>query len=395
MMDASADRKERRNWWAGVAVITAFALLGTVSLGYGLYRPSPASSSSAAPADPTPQVRYVAVSFPDERSGHLVVAICDDPSVDETCETELRVTADAGQSWRRRELPKVNGDPVGLDAGFELLSLGAGRLVIDAPGGFDSNTGRATEPGYRFFSDDGGQSWEKRPRKPSGAVTEVPENGWLFYPVPDPADRADDTDSTLAPQVISPDGTAATLSKGPRYAAPSTTPVTFASDGSIWALGAEPPSMSHDHGRTWQKVGLPKLDSGVQGLVRTSDGAHVFVITGSSDGIAGIWSAADGGRKWRELSLPKPSGASSSDKSVSFAEVPDGSFLMQTSETLYRYTTSSGDPTEVPLPGVVFAAIAPVHGGVVAVTGDDMGGATYYLTVDGIHWMPIPLRVAG
>jgi hypothetical protein len=149
MVDPSADRRERRSWWGGVAVITAFVLLGGAGLGYGFYEPgaSPSAAAAAEPDESAPHVQFVTASFVDERVGHLVVAICDDPSDADTCETELRVTADSGESWQRRTMPRVNGSPAGLASGFEIYSLSADRIVIDAPGGYDSSSGQSTAPG--------------------------------------------------------------------------------------------------------------------------------------------------------------------------------------------------------------------------------------------------------
>jgi hypothetical protein len=224
-------------------------------------------------------------------------------------------------------------------------------------------------------------------------VTEVPANGWLFYPVPDPADRPDEG-TTIQPQVLRPDGTSATLTKGPTYAAASTTAVLFASDGSIWAIGANPPSVSRDHGRSWEKVPMPKLDSGQRGIVRTADGAHAYAIAVSAEGFAGLWATDDGGKQWHELALPAGSAAGAASSDSYFAEVGDGTFLMLREGTLYQYRPGKENPAEVPLTGVTLTAMAAFPHGIVAVSGED-SASIYYVTVDGTHWMPITLKVGG
>jgi hypothetical protein len=212
--------------------------------------------------------------------------------------------------------------------------------------------------------------------------------------VPDPAGQQS-PEAAIVAQVLRADGTAANLSKSPRStAAASGLPVTFASDGTIWAFAAVPPAMSRDSGRTWQKVGMPKLADDESGLVDTADGKHLYAITGSSQGVSGLWASDDGGKKWRKLTLPSSESSSSGDQGVTFSVVPDGSFLMQHAGILYTYKVGSSTAAEVPLPGVEFTVISPVHGGVIAVSGDG-AAASYYYSVNGGDWMRITLRVAG
>jgi photosystem II stability/assembly factor-like uncharacterized protein len=376
----TAQQRERRSWWVGVAVIGVFLLIGVTGLGYGLYRPTPSSADPQENAGPG--VVLLTGSFADERNGHLIVAVCEVLGEADTCATELRVTADSGASWTARDLPKVNGAPVGLEAGFALYSLGASRIVVDAPA--------ATAPGYRFYSADGGETWEPRPRKPNGTATTVPENGWVFYPVPDPADRPSGSDTEIAPQVLRPDGTAALLAKGPKYAEPSLSQVTLASDGSIWATAATPPSVSRDRGRTWQRIPMPSVPGVVSSELRTSDGVHTYALVTTNEGIV-MQASSDGGKKWSALKPPTARSSDSVNSAPTFAQVPDGALLVQVGSSTFRYEVGETDPGEVRVEGVSFSTIEALHGGVSAIAGGSRA-PSFFVSMDGRSWTPITLR---
>jgi photosystem II stability/assembly factor-like uncharacterized protein len=393
MVDASELRGERRSWWVGVAVIAVFVLIGSLSLGYSLYEPSAAAeSSSPAPDEPTPTVQLLKATFVDQTHGYLIVETCEDSRDTDTCGTELRVTADGGQTWAKRTLPEVSGsNPIGVDDNAMVYSLGIDRLVIDVPGKLDPSTGLLNVAGHRFFSEDGGKTWEQRPRKPNGTVTEVPTNGTLIYPVPDPDDRKEG--ENIAPQVLRADGTAAVLAKGPRYDVVPALPAIVATDGSIWAVAATPASVSHDHGRTWQPIKLPKLDKGAQTFVRTSDGKDTYLIAGLNGELAGLYSSTDGARSWHKLSLPESSAGSAGAQG--FAESPDGSFLLLFDSKLYRYGIGDTSPEEVQLTGgLAFSLLAVGDHAVVSKAGES-DDATFYVTVNGTDWIPVSLRIGG
>lgn len=390
MVDSSALRSERRNWWAGVAVITVFVLIGSISLGYSLYEPSAAAESSAPPDEPTPTVQLLNASFVDQTHGHLIVLTCDDSRDSETCGTELRVTADGGQTWSKRALPKVaGGNPIGVGDNTMIYSLGIDRLVVDVPGQLDSNTGLLNTAGHRFFSEDGGKTWTERPRKPTGTVAEVPANGALIYPVPDPDDRKEG--KNIAPQVLRADGTAALLAKGPAYDAVPALPAILATDGSLWAIAATPASVSHDRGRTWEPIKLPKLDQSLGTLLRTSNGKDAYLLTGNSSGLSGLYASTDGAKSWQELNLPEGYAASAG---LDFAEAPDGSFLLLSGSKLYRYASGETTPKEEQLVGMTFSMLTIGDHAVISRTGEN-DEAIYFVNVDGKHWIRLAQKVDG
>jgi len=392
MVDASADRRERRGWWAGVAVITAFMLLGSAGLGYSLYEPSAAAETSALPDEPTPLLQLLEASFVDSAHGHLIVLTCDDSRDTGTCGTELRVTADGGKSWAKRTLPEVSGgNPIGIGDNTMIYSLGIDRIVIDVPGQLDATTGLLNVPGHRYFTEDGGKTWEQRPRKPSGTVPEVPTNGALIYPVPDPDDRKDG--AGVKPQVLRADGTAALLAKGPSYDAVPALPAILAADGSLWAVAATPASVSHDHGRTWEKVKLPKLDQGTGTLLRTSDGKDAYLLTGANGELTGLYSSTDGAKSWHKLSLPEASAGSAGFQG--FAESPDGGFLLLFDSKLYLYAVGETSPEAVQLMGgLSFSSLTIGDHAAYSRTGENTE-AIYFVTVNGKDWIRLTQKVGG
>jgi photosystem II stability/assembly factor-like uncharacterized protein len=394
MVDPSAERSERRNWWAGVAVITGFLLVGSLSLGYSLYRPSPAASEATA-AEPTPLLVLLKASFVDETHGHLVVGTCDDTHDAGTCGTELRVTADGGKTWVRRALPPTgSGNMIGVNDNSIMYSLGVDRIVIDVPGVLDPQSQQLSAPGERFFTEDGGKTWKQRPRKPSGTVTEVPANGRLFYPLPDPGDGPTKAGEGVAPQVLRPDGTAALLAKGPPYGSAQSVPAIAATDGSIWAVAATPASVTHDHGRSWTPVKLPKMDGDASAWLRTSDGRHAYLVaTKANEGLTALWSSADGAKSWHKLTLPKA--GSGSTGAEGFSESADGAFLLLFDGKLYRYAVGDTNPREVQLTGIPeFSLLAIGDHAVVLRTGEDEEAA-FFVTLNGTDLIPVSQKVGG
>jgi hypothetical protein len=393
MVDAPADRSERRNWWAGVAVITAFVLVGAASLGYSLYRPS--AAVSAPPDEPTPLLVLLKVSFVDKTHGHLIVGTCEDTRDSETCGTELRVTADGGQTWTKRTLPRMSGgNLIGVNDNSLMYSLGADRIVIDVPGELDSQTQQLSAPGHRFITEDGGQTWADRPRTPSGTVTEVPANGRLIYPVPDPADRPAKAAQGIAPQVLRSDGTAALLAKGPAYASVLSVPAIHATDGSIWAVAATPASVSHDRGRSWTPIKLPKVDNNSQVFLRTSDGKNAYLVTTTAtEELTGLWSSTDGAKSWHKLTLPEASSGSGGGQG--FAESPDGGFLLLFESKLYSYAIGATKPEEMQLTGGLSFSQLAVGDHAVVLRAGASEESMFFVTVNGTDLIPVSQRVGG
>ncbi|GAA1774993.1 hypothetical protein [Luedemannella helvata] len=412
---------------AGV-VVTGVELFGKDS-GDGTATPAPGESLSPAAAKLEAHVArlpYVPADalFTDARNGYALVVSCGDRSAPETCAAQLAATADGGVTWQRRPLPAGAASGVAI-VRARLLSVGAGRLVIDQPGQYqEDHAGEAESPapsptappkwipGQRWFSPDGGRTWTPRARRAVGTVSAVAPGAPLVFPAPDIPNGVDPGSPQAAAlfdtraQVLRANGTTAVLAGGPHGEAYTDVGVATAADGSMWVpsyiygqnggLTARL-QVTRDGGRSFQAVRLPTIASPPS--VFTGDGRHVYLLEYDGQGGARLRASANAGGTWRDVKLPAPPqgtyGAvtkstigivtsSAAGPGPTVAATADGSLIVTNGGTLYQLPPGAAAMRKVTGAPGMFGLIPA--GKAIIGFGRVQGVPHFYVSLDGLRW---------
>ncbi|MDQ1658465.1 MAG: hypothetical protein QOD41_3548, partial [Cryptosporangiaceae bacterium] len=255
-------------------------------------QPSAFPSPVAAPQHADMRFQVITVKFANPLRGYALAAAC--PRGDAgPCRFGFRVTGDGGHSWDYQLSPL----PVGV--------LTAGSPVTMAVAG---DTGvRISAAGRRWFSGDGGRTWQAQSTAPETAKAET---------IPRGAPLDSRCTLTCGPFRITDPKTGARLELAHQpgiLALPGGDPLPAPGDGSRWAGGQSGPggppavAVSRDAGRTWRVSDLPVPQNPLTGVtVATLDGqrAYAFVKTRGPAGMAtenaldAIYRTTDGGAHW-------------------------------------------------------------------------------------------------
>ena len=434
-------RRQRRRAAIG-GVIALATLAGIVVTGVELFGkdgdktavPAPGESLSPAAAALETQIArlpYVPADalFTDARNGYVLVVSCGDRSHPETCATQLAATADGGVTWQRRPLPAGAANGLAI-VRARLLSVGAGRLVIDQPGQYAQDEAGDAEspapsptappqwiPGQRWFSPDEGRTWTPRARRPVGTVAAVAPGAPLVFPAPDIPSGVDPASPKSAAlfntraQVLRANGTTALLADGPQGEAYTDVSVATAADGSMWVpsytygqnggLTARL-QVTRDGGRSFEPVRLPAVSSPPS--VFTGDGRHVYLLEYDGKGGARLRASANAGDTWRDVKLPAPQkttfGAvtkstigivtsSAAGPGPTVAATADGSLIVTNGGALYRLPPGATTMRKVTGAPGMFGLIPA--GRAIVGFGRTQGVPHFYVSFDGLHWRTIAI----
>jgi hypothetical protein len=435
-------KQPKRTSGAGIVIVVACVVSAAV-VGVRLYQAQTAKTTAADPAATGPalspaeakidqlvqKMAYAPGSafFTDSTRGYATVLHCTDLSNPDTCTEELALTRDGGAHWARQKLPAEVGQGLAV-AGARLYPVGVGAIVLDVPGSLPPEAVPDTEaspsatpdlsqwkPGQRWYTADGGRTWQRRVRTPSQSIAEVPPGARLILPLPDPVPTVGgpSTFATRA-QVLMPDGSARLLTGGPSGQGFTDAPVTVAPDGRIWVPGfAMNPKTkavavrlltSTDRGRSFAAVAMPKITA--PPTVVTGDGRAVHLVEYDGQGAMRIQRTTNGGTSWQELKPPPPlkvqrgvhtqamidlvaSGAAGPG-GLTTAPLRDGSLLLSNGSSLFRL--APGAKAFAKLTGVptVFGLI-PAGPVTLAFGLTKAGTPTFYSTTDGRRWVPFAL----
>jgi hypothetical protein len=435
-------KQPKRTSGAGVLIVVACIVAAAV-VGVRLYQARSGSSKSAEPASTGPvlspaeakvdqlvqKMAYAPGSafFTDLKRGYATVLRCTQFSDPDTCTEELALTVDGGAHWTRQELPTEVGKGLRV-AGARLYPVGDGAIVLDVPGSLPPEAVPDTDaspsatpdlskwkPGQRWYTADGGRTWQRRARVPAQAIEEIPPGGRLILPLPDPAPTVG-TGSAFATraQVLMPDGSVRLLTGGPSGQGFTDAPVTVAADGRIWVPGfAMNPKtkavavrllVSGDRGRTFARVSMPKISA--PPTVVTGDGRAVHLVEYDGEGAMRIQRTTNGGTSWQELKPPPAlkvqrgehtqamidlvaSGAAGPG-GLTTAPMRDGSLLLSNGSNLFRLAPGATTFTKVAGVPTVFGLI-PAGPVTLAFGLTKVGTPTFYATTDGKRWVPFAL----
>ncbi|MGH3714533.1 MAG: hypothetical protein ACRDT4_13890 [Micromonosporaceae bacterium] len=297
-------RRQRRTLLAAAAGATVLLLLGGV--GYAATRdrddsrpavPDPERSEAVHHTEPPPPYLLVEADFSDPAHGYAMWLVCEQrgPVTERGCGYRWQTTTDGGKTWQPGRPPPVPGfvwARVEVTPVPQVATLPGGGIVVDED--------PYTSPDHvRWFSDDGGRTWQERTYRPRETIAEAP-TGSGVYVWPHGDHEADFGRLT----VIRPDGTAAWLGdKTPRFdnGEMVSVRVTEASDGNLWvdaehdSDAASKLTVSRDRGRSWTQVALPQANDA---RVLTNDGQTVYAAYPDDSQGADLLRSTDGGRHW-------------------------------------------------------------------------------------------------
>lgn len=355
--------------------------------------PEPAAPAPPPPVTPAPQPVardakpfVVDIDFADPHHGFALRTYCYD--VRTPCLNELMVTED-GEHWRSRRLPpRTRGGRAAIDRLWVL----SGQEIVVAESFPTASAGR-------WYSADGGRTWQPVPATVEGLVEAVPPGGVLDLRCADPAVPA--PACTRATPVVTMPGTGrlAALSGGPpldlRY--PHTVPV--AADGSLWVYGLVPGSdrwavaASGDSGRTWSVSELPEHRGPPITRLEISVGPDatyavaVGQLPGITDGLIAIFRSTDG-RTWRQTWSGVPDREPSSITGAAVATA-DRRLIIHT-ESEVPYVSEDGGQTFDPAPVMPGSQVRWTRIGYLAATFDP--STVYRASTDGTHWREITVE---
>lgn len=426
---------------AGVLIVIACIVAAAV-VGVRLYQ-AQSSGSTSNPAASGPalspaeakidqlvqKMAYApgAAFFTDVKHGYATVLQCAQFSDPDTCTEELALSVDGGAHWTRQKLPAEVGQGLSV-AGARLYPVGDGAIVLDVPGSLppeaisNAEASPSATPdlsqwkaGQRWYTADGGRTWQPRARAATQSIAEIPAGARLILPLPDPVPSVGGpaTFATRA-QVLMPDGSVRLLTGGPSGQGFTDAPVTVAPDGRIWVPGfAMNPTTkavavrlltSTDRGHSFVQVPMPKIAA--PPMVMTGDGRAVHLVEFDGQGGMRIQRTVNGGTSWQELKPPPAlkvqrgehtqamidlvaSGAAGPG-GLTVAAMPDGALLLSNGSNLFRL--APGATTFAKLGGVptIFGLI-PAGPVTLAFGLTSVGAPTFYTTTDGKRWVPFAL----
>jgi hypothetical protein len=426
----------------GVLIVIACVVAAAV-VGVRLYQARSSSSPTADPAAGGPAlspaeakldqlVQKLAYApgtafFTDITHGYATVLHCVQFSDPQTCTEELALTTDRGAHWTRQKLPAEVGKGLAV-AGARLYPIGDGAIVLDVPGTLPPEALSNVEaspsatpdlsqwkPGQRWYSADGGRTWQPRARVPAESIAEIPPGGRLILPLPDPVPTVGGppTFATRA-QVLMPDGRVRLLTGGPSGQGFTDAPVTVAPDGRIWVPGfaVNPDTKavavrlltSADRGRTFTRVAMPKITA--PPMVVTGDGRTVHLVEFDGQGVMRIQRTTNGGGSWQELKPPPAlkvqrgehtqamidlvASGTAGPGGLTVAPVGDGSLLLSNGSSLFRLAPGARTFAKVAGAPTVFG-LMPAGPVTLAFGLTRAGTPTFYATADGKRWVPFAL----
>lgn len=434
-------KQPKRKSGAGVLIVVACIVAAAV-VGLRLYQAQSGGGSNGEPAATGPALSAAeakidqlvrkmpyapgAAFFTDLKHGYATVLRCTQFSDPDTCTEELALTIDGGAHWVRQKLPIDVGQGLAV-AGARLYPVGDGAIVLDVPGTLPPEAMPNVEaspsarpdlsqwkPGQRWYTPDGGRTWQRRSRVPAQSIAEIPPGGRLILPLPDPSPTVGGSVFATRAQVLMPDGNVRLLAGGPSGQGFTDAPVTVAPDGRIWVPGfAMNPKTktvavrlltSTDRGRSFAQVAMPKITA--PPMVVTGDGRAVHLIEYDGQGAMRIQRTTNGGTSWQELKPPPAlkvqrgehtqalidlvASGTAGPGGLTTAPMPDGSLLLSNGSSLFRLAPGAATFAKVAGVPTVFGLIPA--GPVTLAFGLTRAGApTFYTTTDGKRWAPFAL----
>jgi hypothetical protein len=435
-------KQPQRKSGAGIVIVVALIVAAAV-VGVRLYQaqsgksPTAGSAPSGPPLSPAEakidqlvqKMAYAPGSafFTDLKHGYATLLHCTTLSDPDTCTEDLALTADGGAHWTHQKLPTEIGQGL-TEAGSRLYPVGDGAIVLDLPGTLPPGAApdpaaspdakpdlSQWKPGQRWYSGDGGATWQRRARVPAQSIAEIPPGGRLILPLLDPVPTVGGQAAfATRAQVLMPDGSVRLLTGGPSGQGFTDAPVTVAPDGRIWVPGfAMNPKTkdvavrlltSTDRGRSFTAVAMPKITA--PPMVVTGDGRAVHLIEYDGDGGMRIQRTTNGGGSWREVKPPPAvkvqrgehtqamidlvaSGAAGPG-GVTTTSLRDGSLLLSNGASLFRL--APGATTFAKVAGVpTLFGLIPAGPVTLAFGLTKAGAPVFYATSDGMHWAPFTL----
>lgn len=322
-VQARAGRVRRRRA-ATTSAVFLVTVLAAASFGYTVQNSPPDYGS----LDPVPEVTctqdcswpWMTASASTGSELYGLVTRC------ETCDSELYVSPDGGDSWQARSVPPAPGD-VSTPREVTLTAAGPGLLVwsertftggvveTQSTGGPTAGPTAPASIPKTWISKDGGTYWilPEATTEPVGAV-------------PDGA-RPVDCDLVELPDckvgVLDPaTGRFAPLANQPGVTIEAgwTDEVRMPTDGRLWVPGLDPVTrkpavaVSSDAGRTWHThvfTGGPAFPTGHKGLatiympkVAAGSGPTAYALTTRDDGTFDTHYTTDGGTTWQTGAEP-------------------------------------------------------------------------------------------
>lgn len=281
--DVTGRARARRRGQVVAIVAVVVAVAAAVPIARAL--PIWTTTASTNPAKTT----YV-VDFADADHGYALTRTCVRGTVG--CASTLYQTADGGESWQARKLPRAPSDQF-WDV---LYVLGPDDVAIATPIGIEKT---------RIFSTDGGRSWG-RVENPDTGVTEpvitlsLARGGMLTGGCGAQPFTGD------ACQVVG----SIQPSTGRFVAAPTQPPLNPrqlgpapTEGGKWWVAGTRDGSdhawlaVSDDDGQTWSASEMAEF-AGMGGWSVVEHGDTMFATAGAANGLFGVWRSTDGGRSW-------------------------------------------------------------------------------------------------
>ncbi|MEU4164568.1 sialidase family protein [Actinoplanes sp. NPDC026670] len=401
--------KVRRRRAATTSAVFLVTVLAAASFGYTVQNSPPDYGS----LDPVPEVTctqdcswpWMTASASTGSELYGLVTRC------ETCDSELYVSPDDGDSWEARNMPPVPGDVV-TPREVTLVAPGPGLLVwsertfirgavqTQSTGG--PTAGPTTPPVsslQTWISSDGGRNWGR-----AASATE-PADAIPAGARPVDCDLVELPDCKVG--VLDPDtGRFAPLANQPGITVEAgwTDQVAAPLDGRVWVPGRDPATnkpavaVSSDAGRTWHThvftggLAFPADSSGLATVympkVAAGSGTTAYALTNRGDDTYDTYYTTDGGATWQAGGEPLEE-----VRTLPGYVTADGAHIVPTfgGASISRGTGRYGPVT---LSGMPEAAIRTVR----VSTGQadqpylmPSSGSEAYLSKDGLTWQQVRL----
>jgi photosystem II stability/assembly factor-like uncharacterized protein len=328
------------------------------------------------------------MDFVDARHGFALWGRCTN-GADYRCERKLLATED-GVTWKHRPF-SVDGLATPTSLIGRVTALGPDKVLLT-----DLGEGG---PRSRFYSSDGGRSWDEVPAAPDGTVRELPADGVLEMACVETVRDLNECRRQRLLVTLPDSGRRARLTSP--LSQPRPEPRAL-SDGSWWITGRDRGSgqwavaVSRDAARSWAVTPLPIEPTVVPDrLWVAGSGADVYILvtgrlqdTTEPRTLVAILRSTDGGKTFGQTWRP----TGNFPRTVGGALVtPDGALYVAPSDTGPSYRSRDGGLTFTPVRGGPrLTSIRRTRLGYLALP--QRGSPGQYLTSpDGAQWSNVPL----